>query len=62
MCALQVKLPLDVGTRVSCKWQANDNQYHNVRIIERRPMQGSTNPTDYEYYVHYIGCERTGQD
>ena len=46
-----------MGSRVACKWQANDSQYHMVRIIERRPVAGSTDPTDYDYYVHYIGCE-----
>lgn len=53
-----VKLPLDVGTRVECKWEANDNQYHTVKIIERRQTPGSSDESDYEYYVHYIGYNR----
>ena len=52
--ASQVKLPLEVGTRVECKWLANDNQYHAVKVIERRLLPGST---VHEYYVHYMGCE-----
>lgn len=52
---VQVKLPLDVGTRVSCKWR--DHQYHTVRIIERRPAAAASRPDLYDYYVHYIGCE-----
>lgn len=53
----QVKLPLDVGTRVECKWEANDNQYHNVKIIERRLLPGLVKESDFEYYVHYTGCK-----
>ena len=55
--ATAVRLPLDVGTKVECKWLANDNQYHTVKLIERRQLPGSSNATAYEYYVHYMGCE-----
>ncbi len=58
----QVKLPLDVGTRVECKWEANDNQFHTVKIIERRQTPGSSDDGDYEYYVHYIGCESISRE
>mmetsp|Transcript_32973 Transcript_32973/g.98179 ORF Transcript_32973/g.98179 Transcript_32973/m.98179 type:complete len:106 (-) Transcript_32973:1-318(-) len=56
--AFDVKLPLDVGTRVECKWYTNDNEYHTVKIIERRQIPGSVSESDYEYYVHYIGYNR----
>ena len=51
-----MKLPLDVGTRVECKWLTHNHQYHMVRIIERRPVAGATSPTEFDYYVHYVGC------
>lgn len=48
----QVKLPLEIGTRVDCKWR--DGEFHPARVIERRPVEG----TDlHEYYVHYSKCE-----
>ncbi|KAJ6930525.1 histone acetyltransferase of the MYST family 1-like isoform X1 [Populus alba x Populus x berolinensis] len=48
-------LPLEVGTRVMCRWR--DCKYHPVKVIERRKMQsGGTN--DYEYYVHYTEFNR----
>ncbi|KAG1677445.1 hypothetical protein FOA52_001900 [Chlamydomonas sp. UWO 241] len=56
--AFDVKLPLEVGTRVECKWYTNDNQYHTVKLIERRQISGFESDSDYEYYVHYIGYNR----
>lgn len=47
-------LPLEVGTRVMCRWR--DGKYHQVKVIERRKMQCG-GPNDYEYYVHYTECE-----
>lgn len=48
-------LPLEVGTRVLCKWR--DGKFHPVKIIERRKLpNGATN--DYEYYVHYTEFNR----
>lgn len=48
-------LPLEVGTRVLCKWR--DGKFHPVKIIERRKLpSGTTN--DYEYYVHYTEFNR----
>ena len=47
----QVKLPLEVGTRVDCKWR--DGEYHPARVIERRPVKGTD---QHEYYVHYSKC------
>eukprot|EP00250_Pteridium_aquilinum_P010386 c19349_g1_i1 orf=764-2050(+) len=47
-------LPLEVGTRVLCRWR--DNKYHPVRIIERRKL--SSGPNDYQYYVHYTEFNR----
>jgi len=49
----EVVLPLDVGTKVNCKWR--DNQWHQVRIIERRQIEPES---DYEYYVHYVEFNR----
>ncbi|KAK9110613.1 hypothetical protein Sjap_018673 [Stephania japonica] len=48
-------LPLDVGTRVNCRWR--DGKDHPVKVIERRRMQGG-GPNDYEYYVHYTEFNR----
>ncbi|KAF9682574.1 hypothetical protein SADUNF_Sadunf05G0123200 [Salix dunnii] len=47
--------PLEVGTRVLCRWR--DCKYHPVKVIERRKMQ-SGGPSDYEYYVHYTEFNR----
>ena len=46
-------LPLEVGTRVMCRWR--DGKYHPVKVIEHRKMS-SDEPNDYEYYVHYTEC------
>ncbi|CAI9754340.1 unnamed protein product [Fraxinus pennsylvanica] len=43
-------LPLEVGTRVLCRWR--DGKYHPVKVIERRKLPGGGG-NDYEYYVHY---------
>lgn len=46
-------LPLEVGTRVMCRWR--DSKYHPVKVIERRRLHCG-GPNDYEYYVHYTEC------
>lgn len=46
-------LPLEVGTRVMCRWR--DCKYHPVKVIERRKVHFG-GPNDYEYYVHYTEC------
>lgn len=48
-------LPLEVGTRVMCRWR--DQKPHPVKVIERRKTS-SGGPNDYEYYVHYTECKR----
>ncbi|THG09014.1 hypothetical protein TEA_026919 [Camellia sinensis var. sinensis] len=48
-------LPLEVGTRVMCRWR--DGKYHPVKVIERRKMHNGGN-SDYEYYVHYTEFNR----
>lgn len=48
-------LPLDVGTRVMCRWR--DGKYHPVKVIERRKLSSNA-LSDYEYYVHYTECEK----
>jgi RNA binding activity-knot of a chromodomain len=52
---LQVKLPLEVGTRLRCRWR--DGSWHDARIIERRPLPDAKSESDYEYYMHYEKCE-----
>ena len=47
-------LPLEVGTRVMCRWR--DGKYHPVKVIERRKLNFG-GPNDYEYYVHYTECK-----
>lgn len=49
-----VALPLEVGTRVMCRWR--DQKLHPVKVIERRKIPNA-GPNDYEYYVHYTECE-----
>lgn len=48
--------PLEVGTKVMCRWR--DQKMHPVKVIERRkiPYGGAG---DYEYYVHYTECKCT---
>jgi hypothetical protein len=48
-------LPLEVGTRVMCRWR--DQKLHPVKVIERRKGSSSSSPADYEYYVHYTECK-----
>eukprot|EP01018_Ginkgo_biloba_P004810 Gb_36892 [translate_table: standard] len=43
-------LPLEVGTRILCKWR--DSKLHPVKVIERRKLPYGA-PNEYEYYVHY---------
>lgn len=47
-----IKWPLEVNTRLDCKWR--DGQFHTARIVERRQIAGKE---DYEYYVHYLKCK-----
>lgn len=47
-------LPLEVGTRVMCRWR--DGKFHPVKVIERRKLSLS-GVNDYEYYVHYTECK-----
>ncbi|CAL5225365.1 g8169 [Coccomyxa viridis] len=49
----EVKLPLECGTRVDCKWR--DGEFHPARVIERRPVEGTD---QHEYYVHYSKFNR----
>jgi histone acetyltransferase MYST1 len=45
------ELPLEIGTKVQCRWRGKD-EYYLAKVIERR--QGRTDADeDYEYYVHY---------
>ena len=46
-----IRLPLDIGTRVQCRWR--DGQLYPVRVIERRTGSPAGVPEEYEYYVHY---------
>lgn len=47
-------LPLEVGTRVMCRWR--DGKYHPVKVIERRKVS-VYGLAEYEYYVHYTECK-----
>ncbi|KAL3699918.1 hypothetical protein R1sor_017940 [Riccia sorocarpa] len=47
-------LPLEVGTRVLCRWR--DDKLHPVKVIERRKLL--TGPEEYQYYVHYTEFNR----
>ena len=47
-------LPLEVGTRVMCRWR--DGKYHPVKVIERRKVSAAGSG-EYEYYVHYTECK-----
>ena len=46
-----MKLPLEIGTRVDCRWR--DGEYHPARVIEKRPVEGTD---QHEYYMHYSKC------
>ena len=50
-----LQLPFEVNTRVKCKWR--DDEFHWVKIIERRKKNEKGGPEDYEYYVHYQDCK-----
>ncbi|XP_076882354.1 histone acetyltransferase of the MYST family 1 [Bidens hawaiensis] len=55
----QQGVPLEVGTRVLCRWR--DGKHHPVKVIERRRLiQSSHDHEDdhYEYYVHYTEFNR----
>ncbi len=47
----RVKLPLEVGTRMKCRFR--DGLLRPCSIIERRKIRDLD---DYEYYVHYEKC------
>lgn len=51
-----VGLPLEVGTRVMCRWR--DQKLHPVKVIERRKVSSSSGDGEYEYYVHYTEFNR----
>jgi len=58
-----VTLPLEIGSRVHCKWRNQD--YYRSKVIERRvkpdielPEGAQPKPEDYEYYMHYFGFNR----
>ncbi|BDA40557.1 Histone acetyltransferase KAT8 [Coccomyxa sp. Obi] len=48
-----VQLPLQIGTRVDCRWR--DGEYYTARVVERRLLEGSD---VHEYYVHYLKFNR----
>ena len=49
-----VRLPLEVGTLLDCRWR--DGNFYPARIIERRRKPDGAED-EYEYYVHYRKCE-----
>ena len=46
------ELPLELGTKVHCRWRGKD-EFYQARVIEKRPGAKGTGDEDYEYYVHY---------
>ena len=52
----QVKLPLEIGATLPTKWRRLHGAYQMAVVIERRPLPGGTDG-EYEYYMHYEGCE-----
>ncbi|KAF6175656.1 hypothetical protein GIB67_022658 [Kingdonia uniflora] len=50
-----VYAPLEVGTRVLCRWR--DEKNHPVKVIERRKAYYD-GVSEYEYYVHYTEFNR----
>jgi hypothetical protein len=57
---LQVRHPLEPGTRVDTRWR--DGNYHTCRILEKRANASWEGPADHpyawEYYVHYRKSRR----
>jgi len=51
-----VVLPLEPLTLVHCRWEAGGGTYYPARIVDRRPVEGSSD--QYSYYVHYRGFNR----
>jgi len=52
-----VELPLEIGTKVQCRWRGKD-EYYLARVIEKRPSTGGggnhkNSEQEFEYYVHY---------
>lgn len=60
---VQVVLPLELNTRVMCRWK--DGEFYRCKLLERRLLpefkaQGADgNPDAWEYYVHFSGSEST---
>ncbi|KAK9810626.1 hypothetical protein WJX73_005768 [Symbiochloris irregularis] len=55
----EVKLPLEVGTQVDCRFR--DGSFRLAKIIERRPRL-DTETGEFEYYVHYDKLNRRMDD
>jgi len=58
----QVVLPLELNTRVRCRWK--DGEYYRCKLLERRILSefnqttADANPAAaWEYYVHFSGSE-----
>ena len=52
----QVKMPLEIGATLPTKWRRLNDNYQMAVVIERRPLSNGDD-TEYEYYMHYEGCE-----
>ena len=58
--------PLEVSTRVMCRWR--DGDFQAARVVERRKVEVAARPQkagaaagpsgEWEYYVHYENCNR----
>ena len=49
-------MPLEIGATLPTKWRRLNGNYQMAVVIERRPLPNG-NDTEYEYYMHYEGCE-----
>ena len=64
-----MNLGLDSQISYNVLWGDNDDDIHPAEIIERRPIlkyresgklinESKLTPSEFEYYVHYIDCDR----
>lgn len=55
------ELPLPLDTVLKALWR-HDGQHHMARVVDRRSRENPKDPTDYEYYMHYINFNRRLDD
>ena len=52
----EATLPLPVDTVIRTKWL--DGEYHLARVVSVRDRAGAVDPSDKEYYMHYVNMNR----